>query len=408
MPVLKYSTRPGGWLLSDPFGAEVLVWAFTEKRFARLDDLNRKVADRGAYTDRMPDGTAGQRPCALSDVDVLLGPCEDVGWQRFAIDTADGPALWTTRQDLVDFVTARWRGEHPTDDQLQLACGKAVTNRAYLDEDIRKTVAGWNKALHGAGAAPAVDPMAMSFGGDAAQQSVQQGMAGMAAELGVPLAQAAPDAAPFPGGAGVAGPPAGAPQQAPVPGPGPVAPSAPMQVPPTAPSPAPAMAAAAQLATQMQPASAAPVAAPAQPALTAPPTGISTTAPGGYGMEQFAPLQPSAAQAAPQQLPGAALAQAVAPDMTQLAAQQAAMLAAAGVPQQLLPQAVGGPVPPQAAPAAVPAPPAAPVAAPSTPAPGPSAAAPPARPAVPDNLFAAPAAVPAQGEAVPFADLAKF
>lgn len=285
MNVIRYSIRPDGYALVAPPSAQILPWAFPVSRMRQLRELSQKVAN-----DVVPDGRGGTRPKSLMDVDILLGPCEDPGYQRYPIDRLDGPPAWAHPQ-VMSVLQELWFGDNGanrfSDEKLQAACGRIQTNRAYLEADIRKGEDAWNTALH-AGAVPAADPMAAAFQGNrglAEMNTSLDAMAQQAAQLGQP--QAAPVADPFSGGPGVAQPaaaPAAAGQ------PAAAAPVAPGVVDPFAPqgqalqqAAAPEMA---QMAAQQQAALAAagaPVAAPVQDPF------------GGHGLDQFG--------AQPQQLP---------------------------------------------------------------------------------------------------------
>ena len=362
------------------------MWSFTEKRFNRLDDLNRKLEERGELQFRRPDGSVGVRPYDITDVDLLLGPCNDHRMQKYEIDVAEGLAMWRRSPATIQYIQQLWLGAgmRATDEQLQLACGRPVTNRNYLDSDIQKAVSGWTKALRG-GPAPTVDPFGASFGGQQGQQDMAAGMGQMADELATPPVPQPPMQ----------------PQMAVPPVPQPtVQPAVPQPpVPPQVPAvPQPTV----------QPTPPGPMPPQTMDMPPAPPTQAQlNTMAGGHGLEQFAPPPPSP------------LAQAAGPDMAALQAQQQWAMQNAGVPQQMLPPppALTAPQPPQQ-PFPGPMPgmtPAAPVAAPSPPAstaPPTGTYTPPAPngqpPQAAADLFAPPPpAAPAEG-ALEFSDLANF
>src|SRR5215471_13557343 len=187
IPVMKYATHPGGWIVAEPFSMTLMVWAFTEGRFNRLDDLRKKLIDRGQLADPSVPSGSGQRPVGMGDVDLMLGPCEDQHMQKYNIDVAEGYSAWRQRQDGIAWASALCQPANmPTDDQLQLACGKPVSNRAYLDRDLQETVDGWRKALGGPAhsTAQVSDALGAHFGGQPAQQAMANGMAAMVAEFG--------------------------------------------------------------------------------------------------------------------------------------------------------------------------------------------------------------------------------
>ncbi len=358
MNVVRFSIRPGGFILAEPFGAQIVVWSFTEKRFNRLDDLNRKLAERGEVQFRRPDGSVGARPYDITDVDLLLGPCEDVGWQRFDIDLAEGLAMWRRSQPTAQYIQQLWLGAgmRATDEQLQLACGKPVTNRAYLDEDIFKAVSGWHKALRG-GPAPTVDPFGASFGGQQAAQDMTAGMGAMVDELATPPVPMPPQ------------PQMGVPQ---VSQPSVPAAPAPTVQPQFVPPAVPQVPQVPQPSVQPTPAGPPPPVAQAQPLQAmppAPPTAAQMNAAAGPpGLEQFAPSQNYLDQYAPQAPAPAS------PGWEMGAVPPTVPLSPAPAPMQAVPGAV--PVSPQATVSATaPAPPAPDLFAPQVPSPAPEGAA---------------------------------
>jgi len=430
IPVMKYATQPGGWIVAEPFSMTMLVWAFTEARFSRLDDLGKKLIDRGMLQDpNVPNGS-GQRPVGAGDVDLLLGPCEDQHMQKYVIDVAEGYSVWRQRQDGIQWANALCQTANmPTEDQLQLACGKPVTNRAYLDRDLQETVDGWHKALGGpsASSAQVSDALGAHFGGQQVQQAMANGMAAMAAEFG----HAAPGAAQM------------MPMVPGIPVPGMAVPSVPQPTVQPAPNP--------QVVPQPEvPAVPEPSVQPNPPGPMGPQGGPGL---GGHGLEQFTspgvpgppqmppmpaspqfapiPVQPGFAppmpptmdtaamqlqQAVQPPAPPSELMQAAAPELAQIQAQQNAALAGAGVSPGMLPPMPAAPAAAPGLPASTapqmpistspPAPqPPMPGTAPAGTLPGPSPA------ATPADLFTPPAPPqPAEGTPAPteFSQLANF
>lgn len=73
--VLKYSTKPGGWAVTKPFSAELIVWDLTEGRFSKLQSLWEEHGE-------------------LSKKDLLLGPCTNKQMQLYDVSIANGNAAY--------------------------------------------------------------------------------------------------------------------------------------------------------------------------------------------------------------------------------------------------------------------------------------------------------------------------
>lgn len=83
--VIKYSTKPGTWSLTKPFGAELKVWDLTEKRFETLNGIYEEHGD-------------------LSKKDLLLGPCELKQMQKYGIQVGGGTAEYTHNPEQEQYV----------------------------------------------------------------------------------------------------------------------------------------------------------------------------------------------------------------------------------------------------------------------------------------------------------------
>lgn len=84
MHVVKYKTTPGGFKVQEPFGAELLVWSFTDRVFNSLVDITEEHGD-------------------LRKKDLMLGPCENKQFQKFDINIGGG-AEWLKDDGRKDYV----------------------------------------------------------------------------------------------------------------------------------------------------------------------------------------------------------------------------------------------------------------------------------------------------------------
>jgi hypothetical protein len=294
MNVAAYNMTSNGQQLVQPFGAQVLIWAFT----AKIYDMLRR------YQEEWKD---------LRYHDLKLGPLEEnipVAFQRFPIEVAQEAAWTISPETRATFIQIISEANRATDEQLRYACGRPTT-LAYMTADVDRVQAAWAAAKSPVNAAAAPQAGAAAFAG---QQTLQQDFAGLLQQ---------PQAAPVmqPGLVPVTQP---APQLVPQMVPQPVAaqadPFAPQPgayvAPPAVPQmhPLEAQAAAASLARQadpfaaMQPAGATAVNLSAANAPVADPFAgiqpVQSAAPAAQpyepsGMDVFAPQQPQAAPAQP-------------------------------------------------------------------------------------------------------------
>lgn len=94
--VVKYSTKPGGWSLSNPFSASLIVWDLTEKRFNEINDIYEEHGD-------------------LKKVDLLLGPCTNAKMQQYTIKAGSGKAKWMETEDNIKYITTLLDNERVED-----------------------------------------------------------------------------------------------------------------------------------------------------------------------------------------------------------------------------------------------------------------------------------------------------
>ena len=100
MQVLKYNTKPGTFAPVKPFGATLVVWDTTERRFEELVEIYNEHGD-------------------LRQKDLLLGPCEDKGYQKFNVQPGGDKAQWLANKEYV----AELLADNPIED-LEGVAGK--------------------------------------------------------------------------------------------------------------------------------------------------------------------------------------------------------------------------------------------------------------------------------------------
>lgn len=120
MPIIKYNTKPQGVSLIEPYGCQVLVWAFSEPKYDKLVDLKNTWDD-------------------LRKHDLIMGPCTNVGYQNFDIQV--GPtAEWMGTPDRQRLTAEVWKNNQPQD--LAAFCGRK-TERKWIEDDLDKIMARW-------------------------------------------------------------------------------------------------------------------------------------------------------------------------------------------------------------------------------------------------------------------------
>ena len=100
MQVLKYNTKPGTFAPVKPFGATLIVWDTTERRFEELVEIYNEHGD-------------------LRQKDLLLGPCEDKNYQKFNVQPGGDKAQWLGNKEYV----AELLADNPIED-LEGVAGK--------------------------------------------------------------------------------------------------------------------------------------------------------------------------------------------------------------------------------------------------------------------------------------------
>lgn len=123
--VLKYKTKPGSFTPSKPFGAELVIWDLTTKRFSQLMSIYEEHGD-------------------LSGKDLLLGPCENQTMQTYTIAAGNGVAHW--RQDENDQrYVMELLAEGKVDD-LADAAGK-LPSEFEMETKVNEIVRAYNHAF---------------------------------------------------------------------------------------------------------------------------------------------------------------------------------------------------------------------------------------------------------------------
>jgi hypothetical protein len=117
MHVVKYKIQPGVFKPQEPFQAELVAWAFGAKGFTQLVDIIGEHGD-------------------LRKKDLLLGPCENKGFQKVDIQVG-GSAAWLQSDETKKFVTALYQQNKSED--LQPLIGRKLT-REQINEDIQKVL----------------------------------------------------------------------------------------------------------------------------------------------------------------------------------------------------------------------------------------------------------------------------
>lgn len=152
MAVVEYTIRQSTEFAPvEPFSATLSIWAYTARMYDKLLGITRQWGN-------------------LREHDLLLGPCEDVGFQRFNVEVA-AQALWLINPAWRQFVGSLWTapGNLPTDDQLRAACGQSQS-LPQIASAVRQAEQAYNMS-RAAGSAPAQQP----FGGQPGMGAVAQG-----------------------------------------------------------------------------------------------------------------------------------------------------------------------------------------------------------------------------------------
>jgi hypothetical protein len=88
--VLRYKCSPGGFAVAEPYQVEVIAWAFPQRTFDRLITLLEE-----------------QEPKNLRHHDLMLGPCENEGFQKFDIQMS-AKAEWLLSEERKKLTAEVW------------------------------------------------------------------------------------------------------------------------------------------------------------------------------------------------------------------------------------------------------------------------------------------------------------
>lgn len=141
MHVIQYKTQPGSFKPQTPFNAELVIWSFTDRTFSQLTDMQVEHGD-------------------LRKKDLLLGPCENKGFQKFDIGIG-GSAEWLADPANTEFVK-RLYAENKVDDLTPMIARRV--SKEMAQDDVEKVLlkhaqafGGGERAAGGAGAAASMD-----------------------------------------------------------------------------------------------------------------------------------------------------------------------------------------------------------------------------------------------------------
>jgi len=132
--VFKYRTQPGSFNVANPFGGEIVVWSFPQSKFNKIIDIAEEFGD-------------------LRNHDLILGPCENEGWQKFDINAAS-KAVWRESDENRKFLAQSFKENRIED--LALACGQRKEPR-WVEKDIQDIRDAWASITGSATASPAND-----------------------------------------------------------------------------------------------------------------------------------------------------------------------------------------------------------------------------------------------------------
>lgn len=126
MHVIQYKVQPNGFKVQTPFQAELVAWAFGDKVFNTLTDIREEHGD-------------------LRSKDLLLGPCENKGFQNFDIQVG-GSAVWLESDETKKFVSTLY-AENKSEDLVPLI-GRRVS-REMAEQDVNTVLTKHAQAFGG-------------------------------------------------------------------------------------------------------------------------------------------------------------------------------------------------------------------------------------------------------------------
>lgn len=121
MHVVRYSTQPEKFTVSEPLQAQLLVWAFSETVFAKLVDFKNEWGN-------------------LQEHDLLLGPCQNEGFQKYDISVSKD-AAWMRNDASKTLLKEIYAPENRAEDLSRL-CGTRKSLK-FVEEDLQTIDAAW-------------------------------------------------------------------------------------------------------------------------------------------------------------------------------------------------------------------------------------------------------------------------
>jgi hypothetical protein len=109
MHVIRTNTRPGKFDPTEPYGGQLIIWAFTDLIFSKLFGF--------------------QKQWGLKDHDLQLGPCTDENFQKAELQVAPSTAVDQKTRDAI--FDEKNRSEDPT-----VFCGNRKT-KARIEDDLK-------------------------------------------------------------------------------------------------------------------------------------------------------------------------------------------------------------------------------------------------------------------------------
>lgn len=116
--VIRYKIQHGGFIPQSPFGADLVAWRFADKVFNSLVDI------------------ATEHGGDLRKKDLLLGPCENVNFQKYDINVGSD-AHWLGSPENLEYVKALY-ANNKSEDLTPLISRKVTREQAM--EDVSKVL----------------------------------------------------------------------------------------------------------------------------------------------------------------------------------------------------------------------------------------------------------------------------
>lgn len=185
MHIVQYTVKPGSWDVAEPFSVGLLAWAFTQRTFDKIVDLMKEWGD-------------------LRHRDLLLGPCENEGFQKYDIQPAPN-AAWLVSEERKQLVAEVYKNNQSPN--IDVFIGRRQT-RPELEADLSRVLMR-NAQAFGGTVPKAAAVAAVAAGAAAPQASDVDALLGeqssateapVTATVDDLLATTAPEAAPTPEG----------------------------------------------------------------------------------------------------------------------------------------------------------------------------------------------------------------